>query len=62
MTTTTTPTPLAICLEDLDAPKEDERYLRYVALLGKQPGLTLDRQGGIKWMEPSRQVVQIPIC
>ena len=59
MTTTTTPTPLAICLEDLDAPKDDERYLRCVALPGEQPGLTLDRQGGVKWMPDGPEAYEI---
>lgn len=42
--------PLAICLEDLDAPHDDERYLRCVACPGGQPGLGLDGQGIVRWM------------
>jgi hypothetical protein len=44
------PTPLEICLEDLDLQPEDERYLRCIALPGGEPGLTLDRAGTARWM------------
>lgn len=44
------PQPLAICLEDLDAAHDDERYLRCVACPGGQPGLGLDGQGVVRWM------------
>ena len=43
------PEPLAICLEDLDARDPDRRYLRCVALVGRQPGLRVDRHGGVSW-------------
>lgn len=42
--------PLAICLEDLDAPHDDERYLRCVAVPGGEPGLGLDDAGVVHWM------------
>ncbi len=42
--------PLAICLEDLDAPHDDERYLRCVAVPGGEPGLGLDHKGVVHWM------------
>ncbi len=41
---------MEICLEDLDLPEQDERYLRCVALPGGQPGLALDGQGAVRWM------------
>jgi len=44
------PQPIAICLEDLGA--QGERYLRCVALPGRQPGLRLDAQGVVLWKEP----------
>jgi hypothetical protein len=44
------PTPIEICLEDLDLSPEDERYIRCVALPGGQPGLALDREGAVRWM------------
>ena len=44
------PTPIEICLEDLDRAPQDERYLRCVALPGGEPGLALDRDGAIRWM------------
>jgi hypothetical protein len=44
------PTPLEICLEDLDLPPEDERYMRCVALPGGEPGLNLDQAGRVRWM------------
>jgi hypothetical protein len=43
------PTPLAICLEDLDFRDPDRRYLRCVALVGRQPGLRVDRHGAVSW-------------
>jgi hypothetical protein len=41
--------PIAICIEDLDAVSEASRYLRCVALPGRQPGLRLDGTGGVQW-------------
>ncbi len=41
--------PLAICIEDLDAKTRDARYLRCVALPGRQPGLRLDAAGVVLW-------------
>ena len=49
-TQTQPPSSLSICLEDLDAPSDDERYLRCVALPGDEPGLGLDRRGLVRWM------------
>ncbi len=43
------PEPLAICLEDLDATDPDLRYLRCVALVGRRPGLRVDRRGDVTW-------------
>ncbi len=40
--------PLAICIEDMDA-KAKTRYLRCVALPGRQPGLRLDEAGSVLW-------------
>jgi hypothetical protein len=45
------PQPIAICLEDLGAPEDGERYLRCVALPGRQPGLRLDASGAVLWQE-----------
>ena len=42
------PTPIALCLEDLDA---EPRYLRCVALAGRLPGLVLDELGEVRWQE-----------
>jgi len=44
------PTPMEICLEDLDLSPEDERYIRCVALPGGEPGLALDSEGLVRWM------------
>jgi len=46
------PEPIALCIEDLDAVDEDRRYLRCVALTGRQPGLRLDDRGGAHWCSP----------
>jgi hypothetical protein len=43
------PTPLAICLEHLEAKSPAERYLRCVALGGRQPGLRVDAAGEVLW-------------
>jgi hypothetical protein len=42
------PEPLAICLEDMD-PQTETKYLRCVALPGRQPGLRLDEAGHALW-------------
>jgi hypothetical protein len=41
--------PLAICIEDLDAQSGTGKYLRCVALPGRQPGLRLDGTGRVVW-------------
>ncbi|MDY0002063.1 MAG: hypothetical protein RBU30_12260 [Polyangia bacterium] len=43
------PLPQAICLEDLDALSDAERFLCCVALPGRQPGLGLDARGEVRW-------------
>jgi hypothetical protein len=43
------PTPVEICLEELDLP-DAERFIRCVALPGGQPGLALDRAATVRWM------------
>ncbi len=44
------PTPLEICLEDLEDRSSGADPLRCVALPGGEPGLALDRQGAVRWM------------
>jgi hypothetical protein len=39
------PRPLAICLEDIDNPSEDVRFVRCVAKAGRGDGLALDARG-----------------
>jgi hypothetical protein len=41
--------PLAICIEDLNAPSKASKFLQCVALLGRQPGLRLDETGHALW-------------
>ncbi|MEJ5310935.1 MAG: hypothetical protein WHX52_14320 [Anaerolineae bacterium] len=41
--------PLAICIEDLNAPSKASKYLQCVALPGRQPGLRLDEVGRVLW-------------
>ncbi len=43
------PKPLAICIEDVDAPATPSQYTRCVAVPGRQPGLRLDEAGHILW-------------
>lgn len=42
------PKPMAICIEDLNS-QSKTRYLRCVALPGRQPGLRLDKAGRVLW-------------
>ena len=42
------PKPLAICIEDVDA-QSKTKYMRCVALPGRQPGLRLDETGQVLW-------------
>ena len=54
------PVPLAICLEDLDAAVDDERYLRCVALPGDdEAGLTLDSGGKARWMPDGPEAYEL---
>jgi hypothetical protein len=43
--------PIEICLEDVaaGASLDEERYLRCVALEGRQPGLGIDARGDVQW-------------
>ncbi len=50
------PKPLAICIEDLAPASEAERYLRCVAVSGRQPGLRLDSQGTVLWQSEEEAV------
>jgi hypothetical protein len=43
------PKPMAICIEDLDPESEASRYIRCVAVGGRQPGLRLDEAGRVLW-------------
>jgi hypothetical protein len=45
------PEPIAICIEDLGASASSGRYLRCVALPGRQPGLRLDAAGAVLWRD-----------
>ena len=51
------PKPLAICLENLNARSRTSRYMRCVALVGRQPGLRLDKKGKLKWQRDD-----LPAC
>jgi len=43
------PQPMAVCIEDLDAESRADRFLRCVAVIGRQPGLRLDLAGQVLW-------------
>lgn len=43
------PRPLAICLEDLEPGAGRPRYLRCVAVVGREPGLRVDGAGAVLW-------------
>jgi len=50
------PKPLAICIEDLAPASEAERFLRCVAVPGRQPGLRLDEKGAVLWQSEEEAV------
>ena len=43
------PRPLAICIEDLEAQPGEPRYVRCVAVSGREPGLRLGTRGEVLW-------------
>jgi hypothetical protein len=43
------PEPKEICVEDLRSATPDARYLRCVALAGRDPGLRVDARGRVLW-------------
>ena len=43
------PTPIAICIERIGAPPGATRFMRCVALVGRQPGLRLGADGEPLW-------------
>jgi len=43
------PKPIALCIEDLEARADDERYLSCVAVAGRQAGLRLRGDGTVTW-------------
>jgi len=53
------PEPLAICIEDLDAPATGRRYVRCVALPGGLPGLAVTPEARILWKEEGDQAFQL---
>jgi hypothetical protein len=49
------PEPLSLCIEDLGAGEDSPRYLRCVALVGREPGLRLDEGGAVLWQSATDQ-------
>jgi hypothetical protein len=43
------PAPLALCLEDLSDPADEDRFLQCTALVGGGPGLGFDAAGRVCW-------------
>ena len=43
------PKPMGVCIEDLEARPGEPRYVRCVAVPGRQPGLRLDTGGEVLW-------------
>jgi len=43
------PKPMALCIENLDPQSGVPKYVRCVALPGRQPGLRLDFRGAVLW-------------
>lgn len=52
------PTPLAICIEDLDAADDDGRFTSCTVLDGSQPGLTLGADGELRWQSGREPAVE----
>ena len=55
----TLPPPKAICIEDLLTASPAERYLRCVALPGRQPGLGLCDTGTVVWKDDERLACEL---
>jgi hypothetical protein len=53
------PKPLAICIEHLNTRSEKSRYLRCVALPGRQPGLRLDKTGKVLWQRDDAPACEV---
>jgi hypothetical protein len=53
------PLPIALCLEDLNPPSPADRYLRCVALVGRQPGLRLGSDGVASWQSEQPSVCEL---
>lgn len=53
------PQPLAICLEDLNPQSPADRYLRCVAVVGRQPGLGLRGDGAVVWKNDARLACEL---
>lgn len=52
------PTPVAVCLEDLEA-AEPERLLVCVVLVGRQPGLRLTASGQVTWQDETGAALEL---
>jgi hypothetical protein len=50
---------LSLCLEDLSADPGSDRYMQCVALPGRQPGLTVDGSGTLRWRDPREVAVEL---
>ena len=53
------PPPKAICIEDLDAASPADRYLRCVALPGRQTGLGLRSDGAVLWQDDKKLACEL---
>jgi len=53
------PKPLAICIEDLEARLDEPRYVRCVAVSGREPGLRLGTQGEVLWKTDDRVACEL---
>ena len=53
------PKPIAICIEDLDAASVASKYVRCVALPGREPGLGLDLHGAVSWQSEEPVVCEL---
>ncbi len=53
------PKPMAICIEDVDAKSEETRFLRCVAVCGREPGLRVDATGKVLWRSDDKAACEL---
>lgn len=53
------PTPIAICIEDMDSLDNSSKYLRCVAVAGRLPGLQMKSNGAVIWQDKDKTACEL---